>query len=96
MLLEFTRELKSCYTFHKDILLILQPAEEGLGRAKDIVVSGLLTDYNLKGIFGKSGHGAMLNISVDSILVTAKLLEAYQSIITRSLSPLSQPIISFG
>lgn len=128
MLLGFARELKNYDTFHKNILLIFQPAEEGPGGAKDIVASGLLTDYNVKGIFGihlfpgieegviasksgalmaqpteinidiigKSGHGAMPHISVDSILVTAKLLEAYQSIITRSLSPLSQSIITFG
>lgn len=128
MLLGFARELKNYDTYHKNILLIFQPAEEGPGGAKDIVASRLLADYKVKGIFGihlfpgieegliatrsgalmaqpteinidiigKSGHGAMPHTSVDSILVTAKLLEAYQSIITRSLSPLSQSVITFG
>jgi len=36
----------------KNILLIFQPAEEGSGGAKDIVKSGILEKYNVKGIFG--------------------------------------------
>ena len=128
MLLGFAKTLKNYDNFKKNILLIFQPAEEGPGGAKDIVVEGLLTRYNVKSIFGlhlfpgidegiiaskkgpmmaqsteinidiigKSGHGAMPHTSVDSILVTAKLLEAYQSIISRSLSPLSQSVITFG
>lgn len=36
----------------KNILLIFQPAEEGPGGAKDIVESGILEKYNVKGIFG--------------------------------------------
>ena len=36
----------------KNILIIFQPAEEGPGGAKDIVESGLLKKYNVKGIFG--------------------------------------------
>ncbi|OQY42420.1 MAG: amidohydrolase [Fusobacteriia bacterium 4572_74] len=36
----------------KNILLIFQPAEEGPGGAKDIVKSGILEKYNVKGIFG--------------------------------------------
>ncbi|MEI6857951.1 amidohydrolase [Psychrilyobacter sp.] len=36
----------------KNILLIFQPAEEGPGGAKNIVKSGILEKYNVKGIFG--------------------------------------------
>jgi len=36
----------------KNILLVFQPAEEGPGGARDIVKSGILEKYNVKGIFG--------------------------------------------
>jgi amidohydrolase len=46
--MEYLRDKK----LKKNILLIFQPAEEGPGGAKDIVESGILKKYNVKGIFG--------------------------------------------
>ena len=68
---------------------------EGLIASRRGAMMAQPTEINID-ITGKSGHGAMPHTSVDSILVTAKLLEAYQSIVSRSLSPLSQSVITFG
>lgn len=69
--------------------------EEGLIASRRGAMMAQPTEINID-IIGRSGHGAMPHTSVDSILVTAKLLEAYQSIVSRSLSPLSQSVITFG
>lgn len=69
--------------------------EEGVVASKKGAMMAQSTEIDID-IRGKSGHGAMPQTAVDSILVTAKLLEAYQSIVSRSLSPLSQSVITFG
>lgn len=69
--------------------------EEGVVASKKGPMMAQPTEINID-IIGKSGHGAMPHKSIDSIIVTAKLLEAYQSIVSRSLSPLSQSVITFG
>jgi len=46
--MEYLKEKK----LKKNILLLFQPAEEGPGGANDIVKSGILEKYNVKGIFG--------------------------------------------
>lgn len=69
--------------------------KEGVTASKPGPLMAQPTEINID-VIGKSGHGAMPQTSVDSIIVTAKLLEAYQSIISRSLSPLSQAVITFG
>lgn len=69
--------------------------EEGVVASKKGAMMAQSTEIDID-IVGKSGHGAMPQTAVDSILVTAKLLEAYQSIVSRSLSPLSQSVITFG
>lgn len=47
-------------------------------------------------IRGKSGHGAMPHTTIDTLLITSKLLEAYQSIISRNISPMSNGVLTFG
>ncbi len=69
--------------------------QEGLIASKRGAIMAQPTEINVD-ITGRSGHGAMPHTSIDSILVTAKLLEAYQSIVSRSLSPLSRSVITFG
>lgn len=69
--------------------------KEGLIASRRGAMMAQPTEINID-VTGRSGHGAMPHTSVDSILVTAKLLEAYQSIVSRSLSPLSQSVITFG
>lgn len=47
-------------------------------------------------IVGKSGHGAMPHKGIDSVLITAQLLQAYQSIISRNISPMENCVLTFG
>lgn len=47
-------------------------------------------------IRGKSGHGAMPHTTIDTVLITAKLIEAYQSIVSRNVSPLDNAVLTFG
>jgi amidohydrolase len=47
-------------------------------------------------IYGKGGHGAMPHTAIDSIVVTSKLIEAYQSIVSRNISPMENSVITFG
>ncbi len=47
-------------------------------------------------VVGKSAHGAMPHTGIDSIYVASKLLEAYQGIIGRSLSPIDGAVITIG
>lgn len=47
-------------------------------------------------IRGKSGHGAMPHTTIDTLLITSKLLEAYQSIVSRNVSPMDNAVLTFG
>ena len=47
-------------------------------------------------VFGKSSHGAMPELGVDSNLILSKLLIDLQTIQTRNVSPLERTIITFG
>ncbi|WP_300330542.1 M20 family metallopeptidase [Fusobacterium sp.] len=47
-------------------------------------------------IIGKGSHGAEPHKGIDSILIGAKLVEAYQSIISRNLNPLEPAILTIG
>jgi amidohydrolase len=47
-------------------------------------------------IKGKSGHGAYPEKGVDSIMVSANLLTALQTIVSRNISPLDSAVLSFG
>lgn len=47
-------------------------------------------------IVGKGCHGAQPHKGIDSILVGAKLVEAYQSIISRNLEPSETAILTIG
>lgn len=47
-------------------------------------------------IIGKGCHGAQPHQGIDSILVGAKLVEAYQSIVSRNIDPLKTVILTIG
>lgn len=47
-------------------------------------------------IYSKSAHGAMPHEGVDSIIVAADLINKYQSIISRSISPTEPSLITMG
>lgn len=47
-------------------------------------------------ILGKGTHGAEPQKGIDSILIGAKLVEAYQSIISRNLDPMEPAVLTIG
>lgn len=50
-------------------------------------------DINIQ---GQSGHGAIPQSSVDSILIAGELISSYQSIVARNISPISPGVITIG
>lgn len=47
-------------------------------------------------IKGKSGHGAMPHKANDALIVSAQLINSYQSIISRNMNPLDSCVITIG
>ena len=76
--------------------LHLNPSiEEG----KIATIDGYATFQNINfdiEILGKGTHGAEPQKGIDSILIGAKLVEAYQSIISRNLDPLEPAVLTIG
>lgn len=55
----------------------------------------MASEVNIE-VIGKSAHGAMPQLGVDANMIMAKLLVDFQSIQTRTISPLEYSIITFG
>jgi amidohydrolase len=51
--------------------------------------------FNLT-IFGKGGHGAMPDQTVDSIVVSAQIINALQTIVSRNINPLDAAVVTVG
>jgi amidohydrolase len=51
--------------------------------------------FNLT-IFGKGGHGAMPDQTVDSIMVSAQIINALQTIVSRNINPLDAAVVTVG
>ena len=70
-----------------------------LEEGKIAISSGPLSFQNINldiEIVGKGCHGAQPHQGIDSILVGAKLVEAYQSIVSRNIDPLKAVIVTIG
>lgn len=70
-----------------------------LEEGKIAITSGPLSFQNINldiEIVGKGCHGAQPHRGIDSILVGAKLVEAYQSIVSRNIDPLKAVIVTIG
>lgn len=70
-----------------------------LAEGKIGIASGPLSFQNINldiEIVGKGCHGAQPHQGIDSILVGAKLVEAYQSIVSRNIDPLKTVILTIG
>lgn len=68
---------------------------EGVIGSKAGPIMAQTAEVDIK-ITGKSGHGAMPHKTIDTILITAKLIEAYQSIVSRNVSPIDSAVVTFG
>ena len=70
-----------------------------LEEGKIAIAHGPLSFQNINldiEIIGKGCHGAQPHQGIDSILVGAKLVEAYQSIVSRNIDPNKTVIITIG
>ncbi|NET00408.1 MAG: amidohydrolase [Sphaerospermopsis sp. SIO1G1] len=47
-------------------------------------------------IFGKGGHGALPHQTVDSIIVSAQIVNALQTIVARNVNPLDAAVVTIG
>lgn len=47
-------------------------------------------------IYGKGGHGAEPQNCIDTILITSKLIEAYQSVVSRNITPIEPMVLTIG
>jgi amidohydrolase len=47
-------------------------------------------------ILGKGGHGAMPHQTVDSIVVTAQIVNALQTIVARNVNPIDSAVVTIG
>jgi amidohydrolase len=47
-------------------------------------------------IFGKGGHGAMPHQTVDSVVVSAQIVNAVQTIVARNVNPLESAVVTIG
>jgi amidohydrolase len=47
-------------------------------------------------IFGKGGHGAMPHQTVDSVLVSAQIVNALQAIVARNVNPIDSAVVTVG
>ena len=54
------------------------------------------TDEIRLDVCGKGGHAAYPESSVDAIVLTAQIINALQTLVSRSVSPLSSVVLSFG
>lgn len=47
-------------------------------------------------ILGKGGHGAMPHQTIDSVLVSAQIVNALQTIVARNINPLESAVVTIG
>jgi amidohydrolase len=47
-------------------------------------------------IFGKGGHGAMPDQTIDSIVVSAQIVNALQTIVARNINPIDSAVVTIG
>jgi amidohydrolase len=71
------------------------PLETGRVAVKSGVIFGSADSFSLK-IQGRGGHGGMPHTAIDPIVITAQVILALQSIISRETSPFSPAVITIG
>jgi len=126
MLLGAAKHLSATRNFQGTVVFIFQPAEEGVGGAREMVADGLFERFPVDAVYGlhnwpgmdlgtfavKPGammaaydsfdatvtgvgaHGGMPHLGVDPIVVAAQLIEAWQSVTSRTLNPLHAAVLS--
>jgi len=80
----------ACYGLHVQSRLPLGAIETRPGTLN------ASTDEIRLDVFGKGGHAAYPESSVDAIVLTAQILTSLQTLVSRSVSPLASVVLSFG
>jgi amidohydrolase len=71
------------------------PLETGRVAVKSGVIFGSADSFSLT-IQGRGGHGGMPHTAIDPVVITAQVILAIQSIISRETSPFSPAVITIG
>jgi amidohydrolase len=71
------------------------PIETGRVAVKSGVIFGSADSFSVR-IQGRGGHGGMPHTAIDPIVVTAQVILAIQTIISRETSPFSPAVITIG
>ncbi len=71
------------------------PLETGRVAVKSGVIFGSADSFSVT-IQGRGGHGGMPHTAIDPVVVTAQVILAIQSIISRETSPFSPAVITIG
>ena len=71
------------------------PLEAGRVAVKSGVIFGSADSFSVT-IQGRGGHGGMPHTAIDPVVVTAQVILAIQSIISRETSPFSPAVITIG
>lgn len=84
------------YNISKIFGIHLDPSiEEGIYGLKSGAMLSQNAEFDVE-VNGKSAHGALPHLGCDAIIATANLLNQYQTIISRTLSPLNPNVITVG
>jgi hippurate hydrolase len=126
MLLGAAKYLAGTRQFDGTVYFIFQPAEEGAGGGREMVVDGLFDKFQMEAVFGmhnwpgipagqfavmpgpmmasmdnfeivisgKGAHAAMPQNGIDPVLIGAELVQALQTISSRTVSPVDVVVVS--
>lgn len=76
-------------------LHIFPQFDEGIIACKKGPIMARTGEFNIE-VIGKSGHGAIPQHSVDSIVVSANLVTALQTIVSRNINPIEGAVLTMG
>ncbi|WP_297599109.1 M20 family metallopeptidase [uncultured Cetobacterium sp.] len=82
--------VKEIYSFH-----LFPELTEGFISTKSGPFFAQATEFDCK-IIGKGGHGGMPHKTIDPLIPFTKIIDSYQSIISRNISPFNPAVITVG
>ena len=68
---------------------------EGTVASRPGVFMAAADDFSLR-VSGKGGHGALPHLTADPIVVSSAIIQGFQTIVSRKLSPLETAVVSIG
>ena len=83
-------DVKAIYSFH-----LFPDLEEGIISTKPGPFFAQATEFDCK-VIGKGGHGGMPHKTNDPLIPFTKIIDSYQTIISRNISPFNAGVITVG